>query len=206
MSDSRDPSSVRDEPSQEKAGPTAVEKPASTPDYAAMLSSLTREGLQELHEKAVASDRYLDHLRRKSAEFENLVKRNERDRSDWAKYSGQKVLAAVLPLMDSVLQSADALTRVLAQFEKTLTDLGVQPIEAAGKRFDPALHEAILQEESDDVEDLTVLAELVKGYRLHDRILRPARVKVSRKPVPPGPASSGESAGKGGEEGPKAEE
>jgi len=67
--------------------------------------------------------------------------------------------------------------------EEALASVGVQPIEALGRAFDPKLDEAIGSEESEEHPDDTVLAELRRGYRMHDRVLRPALVKVSRRPV-----------------------
>jgi len=73
----------------------------------------------------------------------------------------------------------DGVTMTLRQFDEALTSLGVSPIPAVGERFDPAVHEAVLGEASDEVEHDTVVDELQRGYFLHDRVLRPALVKVA---------------------------
>ncbi len=67
---------------------------------------------------------------------------------------------------------------VVREFENALERLGVVPVPAAGERFDPSLHEAITAEESDDVDEETVIAEVLRGYKLHDRLLRPAMVRI----------------------------
>ena len=69
---------------------------------------------------------------------------------------------------------------VVREFETALERLGVQPIPSIGQQFDPSVHEAIGGEDSDEVERDTVVAELVPGYKLHDRLLRPAVVKIAR--------------------------
>ena len=78
------------------------------------------------------------------------------------------------------------------RLKKLLSDAGVAPIEAAGKPFDPHLHEAVLHEENADAPANTVLEEFQQGYMLHDRVLRPSRVKVSKAPeeAPEDPGST----------------
>jgi molecular chaperone GrpE len=71
---------------------------------------------------------------------------------------------------------------VIRQFEEVLAAHGVRAVDAVGQRFGPAQHEAVLTEPSEELEDDTVTSELRRGCRLHDRVLRPAQVRVSRRP------------------------
>jgi molecular chaperone GrpE len=99
----------------------------------------------------------------------------------------------LLPVLDNLRRAVEhageagaedffvsGLQLVVREFETALERIGVVPVPGVGERFDPAIHDAIAAEESDDVEHDTVVAELVPGYRLHDRLLRPAIVRVVR--------------------------
>ena len=103
----------------------------------------------------------------------------------------------MLPVLDNLRRAVEhageagaedffvsGLELVVREFETALERLGVVPVPAVGERFDPTMHDAIAAEESDDVEEDTVVAELVPGYRLHDRLLRPAMVRVVRAAHP----------------------
>lgn len=184
---------------QEPAAPEAADGEAApaSDDAAVRLESLTVPELEDLERRAVERDLYLEHLQRKQAEMENLLKRHERERTDRARYASQQLVSDILPVLDNLHQAVDGLAQggsaeqalegmrlILDQFQKVLADSGVERIEALGQRFDPNFHEALMQEETDEVDDLTVLQELVRGYRMHDRVLRPTRVKVSRRPGP----------------------
>lgn len=141
-------------------------------------------------EAAEFRDKYI----RLFAEFDNARKRMERDRIEFIKYANEDLLLEFLGVFDNLelsLQSAkqkhdhDALIKgiemVLSQAQELLKKNGVVPIEAKGKLFDPHAHEILLQEENDDHEDGTVLAELQKGYRLGEKVIRTVKVKVSTK-------------------------
>lgn len=153
-------------------------------DFQAMLESLTADELKALHQRAAERDQYLDLLRRKQAEMENLNKRIERDRVERNRYAAQGIVAKVLPVIDNLDQTAQAISLIAEQIRRVLAESGVEPIAAEGQRFDPNLHEAVLQEETDAVPEMTVLQELSKGYKMYDRILRPTKVKVARRPAP----------------------
>ena len=133
-----------------------------------------------------------DQLVRKQAEFENYRKRTDREKVD-ARLAGRKsVLVEMLAVLDnveralaSVSQGAenDALRQgfelIYKQFKDTLTKLGIEPVEALGKTFDPHVHEAVTIEETSEHEANTVIEEFQKGYKLGDQLLRPAQVKVA---------------------------
>jgi molecular chaperone GrpE len=133
------------------------------------------------------------HLRL-AADFENYKKRARQEQLETIQYAAATLAERLLPVLDDAqraLQHAPEGTdqgwlrgvRLTFQhLEEALASVGVEPIESVGRRFDPKLDEAIGSEESDQHPDDTVLAELRRGYRMHDRVLRPALVKVSRRP------------------------
>jgi molecular chaperone GrpE len=139
------------------------------------------------HERDELKDKYLRAL----AEMENLRKRAEREKSEFYQFSLAEVLKDLLGVMDSferALRTEDqadgkifqeGVRMIHRQLLDTLARRGVTPIlEVVGSRFDPSLHQALSTEEADDVEEPVVSEELQRGYRLHDRLLRPALVKV----------------------------
>lgn len=163
------------------------------PELAEKLSEL--EILRQSLEAAKAKEKEMyDQLLRLGAEFENFRKRNEVRVSE-ARINGKAdVLSNVISLSD-VLMHADEATQkatdieiikkgiglVRQQFEKFLTDFGIQAIKAEGEKLDPHLHEVIAQEVKDGVEEGVIIGEIQKGYKLFDRVLRPARVRVAAK-------------------------
>lgn len=144
----------------------------------------------EAPEPAEIDDRDARYLRL-AADFENFKRRKTQEIADIRRYESEDAALGLLPVLDNlrraVQHAAEAgaeeffvsgLELVVREFETALERLGVVPVPAVGERFDPAMHEAIAAEESDEVEEDTVVAELVPGYRLHDRLLRPAIVRV----------------------------
>lgn len=131
-------------------------------------------------------DKYLRSL----AEMQNLRKRFDRERADYIEYSLNEFLREVLVVLDNFEralkvsdQAGDRSFRegvelIYRQYQDMLKKKGVRPIELADKKFDPAIHQAVLTEESDEVEEPEVSEELQRGYWLQDRLLRPAMVKV----------------------------
>ncbi len=136
-------------------------------------------------------DQYLDRLARLQAEFDNFRKRSSREQQDYRDYALVEALKSFLPILDSLDRAArsDAadieqiragIQLIDRQFHDALSKLGVQPIAAEGQPFDPNLHQAIQMEETDEAPDNTVIGELQRGYRIKDRLLRPAMVRVAR--------------------------
>jgi molecular chaperone GrpE len=128
---------------------------------------------------------------RLAADFENFKRRKAQEIADIRRYESEDAARALLPVLDNLRRAVEhaseagaeeffvsGLELVVREFETALERLGVVPVPAVGGRFDPAIHEAIAAEESDEVDEDTVVAELVPGYRLHDRLLRPAIVRV----------------------------
>lgn len=126
------------------------------------------------------------------ADFENYKKRMERTYRDLSTAGERRVLLQFLPVLDNFEralsysgENADALRsglqNTLRQFENVLTMASVKPIEVKGKRFDPAIAEAIGTQDADGVEEDTVLEEAQKGYTIGDELLRPAKVIVAKR-------------------------
>lgn len=132
------------------------------------------------------------------ADFDNFRKRSEREREERARYALMEPMRDLLPVLDnleralSVPGAADDLRRgvemIARQFLDVLRRYGVEPVAAIGEPFDPRVHDAVMKVESPDVGAATVVEELQRGYRLYDRLLRPAMVRVA---VPPEIASGG---------------
>ncbi len=134
-----------------------------------------------------------DRLLRVSADYENYKKRSAREMEDFRKYANQSLLKEMLSVVDNLELAINVaqeeknsdkklieglnLTRneMLRVFEK----FNVKPIKARGELFDPAFHEAVMREETDDYPENTVMSEFQKGYLIHDRLLRPAMVVVA---------------------------
>jgi molecular chaperone GrpE len=133
-------------------------------------------------------ERYL----RLAADFENFRRRKNQELSDRSRYASEDAAKALLPVLDNLRRAVahaaesgtddllvNGLELVVREFEGALEKLGVSPIEAVGQPFDPALHEAIGSADGGDVDVDTVVDEVQRGYRLHDRVLRPALVRVA---------------------------
>jgi molecular chaperone GrpE len=130
-------------------------------------------------------DRYIRTL----ADFENYRKRSEREKNDYFRYALAGTVKDLLPVLDNfdrALEHAEegddfhkGVLLICKQLYDVLKRHGLRAIEDAGVPFDPNIHEAVVREESSDVPSHTVVAVLQKGYFLHDRLLRPALVKVA---------------------------
>jgi len=137
-------------------------------------------------------DRFRDLALRTQADFENYKKRAARERDEGVKYANRTLLERLVPIVDNFELGLSAareeskhspiysgMSMVLKQLTDFLADNGLQPIDAVGKQFDPNLHEAIGHEPSDEVSEGRVIRQTRRGYRLKDRLLRPAAVVVS---------------------------
>jgi molecular chaperone GrpE len=134
---------------------------------------------------------YLDRLARLQAEFENFRKRNQREQQEFREYALSDTLKQLLPILDSLDRAIKAegvsvedfrsgVELIDRQFHDVLTRLGVEPIAAVGQPFDPNLHQAIQMVETSEVPDQHVIDELQRGYRIRDRVLRAAMVRVAQ--------------------------
>jgi molecular chaperone GrpE len=152
--------------------------------------------LESLEQEAKENhDRFL----RVSAEFENYKKRAAREMGDFRKFANESFVKAMLPVVDNLDRAIESssndkntntsvvegVNMTLREILKVFEQFGVIPFESLGKTFDPGFHQAVMQEENEDYPDNTVLNELQKGYLIHDRLLRPAMVVVSKKKEKP---------------------
>jgi len=162
--------------------------PASAVD--APRASLTGENA-ELQKLKVERDMLVDRLARMQAEFDNARKRAAREQQDYREYAVADAVKALLPTLDSLeraLQAGSAekpelrngIELIYKQLLDALSKLGLRPIPAKGELFDPHLHEAVEMVETTEAKDHHILEELQRGYKLKDRLLRPAMVKVAR--------------------------
>ena len=136
-------------------------------------------------------DALQDRLLRTAAEFDNYRKRMDRERRELAEYTGGEAIKDLLPIIDNLeraLQAAaqdDPLRKGVELIHKQMLEIlrrrGVTPIEALGADFDPNVHEAVTQEESAQHREGEVMEELQRGYKVGDRLLRPAMVKVAKR-------------------------
>jgi len=140
-----------------------------------------------------------DLLARRQADFENYRKRVERERTETYNRVVADIAAKLLPVLDNLKRALDAESSVESaesdefrhflsgvdlickQLNGVLEALGVKPITAVGEQFDPHIHEAVVTEATDDYEPDTVMQEIVAGYRLGDKLIRPALVKVATR-------------------------
>jgi molecular chaperone GrpE len=155
------------------------------------LAKLLKEKEEELQKEH-------DRLLRTLAEHENYKKRMARERADFLKFGNESLIKELLPVLDNLelsleharnATSANAITEgielVKKEFLRKLEKFGLSAISARGEKFDPNRHEAAAQIETAEHPEDTVVDEFQKGYFIHDRLLRPARVSVAKPPHSP---------------------
>ena len=158
-----------DEGADENAGPETLTE--------------AQEAMAELNERIV----------RLTADFDNFRKRAQREKDEARQFANQGLLEKLLPVLDNfemaltAVKDADPSVRdgvqmILDQLLGVLKESGVEPVDAMGQPFDPNLHEALSQEETTEVEEGTVVQQVQRGYKLNDRLVRPARVVVAKAP------------------------
>ncbi len=139
---------------------------------------------------AAERDELKELLLRRQAEFDNFRKRTERERSEYLQYAGMELVRDMLPILDDfdrALKTAcgspdyapKASEMIYSRTYETLKKMGLEPIEAVGKDFDPHLHQAVERVETQDSADGTILAEFQRGYFFKGKMLRPSMVKVA---------------------------
>lgn len=149
----------------------------------------------EVQKLRAERDTLLDRLARLQAEFENARKRAAREQQEFRDFATADAIKALLPALDSFERALQApanqpnefrggVELIYKQLQDALTKLGVRPVPAQGERFDPHIHEAIEMVETTDVPDHQVIDELQRGYKLKDRLLRPAMVRVAQNTKP----------------------
>lgn len=154
---------------------------------------LLKKMATELENKKKEAEDYLNTLKRLQAEFENFIKRTEKERNELTNYASEKLIVKLLPVFDEFQKSITELKKsandevtkgielVYKNFQKVLQEEGVQPIESIGMKADPFLHEVILTEQNNSVEDGIITEEIQRGYKMKDKVVRYAKVKIARR-------------------------
>ena len=153
---------------------------------------------QRLEETNARAAEYEDLLKRKQAEFENYRKRAQKEAEEFRKYANREIVLDVLNVIDDFERAIDS-TKSSKDFDTLLEGIllvekqlrnnlenkyGVKSIDAVGQKFDPTIHEAFMMEESEKHDEDTVIEDLQKGYTMHERVIRPAKVKVAKAVAP----------------------
>ena len=187
---------------EERAVP---QDPADGADVSAKLQRLEAQLDESFKRARETSERLKDtheRLLRTAAEFDNFKKRAQKEKEDVQKFGVERLLKDFLPVLDNLERALDhagqhdarqvveGVKLVQKLFETTLARHGVSGFSAVGKPFDPSLHEALMQQESDAAPG-TVVSEMARGYKLHDRLVRPAAVVVAKARTAEGGAPSG---------------
>jgi len=160
--------------------------------------SVLQKRFKEMKNELALTDKeateYLDCLKRLKAEFENYKKRSLKEKERIVKFANEDLIKQFFPLLDDLERALgsvkgpknsasflEGIKIILVQFKHLLKNQGVEEIKAQGEEFNPYFHEAIMQVESNEYPDNLVVEEIRKGYKLKDRILRPAMVKVNKR-------------------------
>jgi molecular chaperone GrpE len=159
---------------------------------------LTAEQVEDLKTRAAKADENWDRLLRITADLENYKKRAAREKQDAIKFANESLIQKLVPIIDNfdmalaATQSAApdssqslqaGIAMIHQQLKNALGESGLEEVDATGKQFDPNLHEAISQKETADTPEGQVVQQLRKGYKLRERLLRPASVVVAKKPA-----------------------
>ena len=171
---------------EEKAAPDVLHK---SPESSGDVAELHRQ----LEEKTKEAEENYVRLLRLAADMENLKKRQERERAELLQFGNENLIKELLPVVDNLERALDHGRQLLAPeallegiemvyqgFLKALDRFGVTPFDSVGQHFDPARHNAVMQEEAPGVPDCRVTKEVQKGYLMNQRLLRPAMVVVAR--------------------------
>ena len=159
---------------------------------------MTNAELKALCEQAAKAAENWEKFVRATADLDNFRKRAARERQDAIRYANEGLLEKLIPLVDNfdaALNAASSaegtsvdslktgITMIHTQLRGILKEAGLEEVDASGQAFDPALHEAVSQQESAEVPEGHVLNQLRKGYRLKERLVRPATVIVAKQPA-----------------------
>ena len=157
----------------------------------------TPEQLAELQAQAAKAGEFKDNWMRTAADLENFKKRAARERTEAVQFANAALLQKLLPILDNfemaqaaaqnsedenIISLYAGISMIRQQLKSVLLETGLEEIDATGKLFDPALHEAVSQQETSEIPEGHVVQQIRKGYKLRDRLLRPAAVIVAKKP------------------------
>jgi molecular chaperone GrpE len=171
---------------------TEADQPSLKPSYVEELESRTRAAENKVQEVQARFDQLRQQLQRETDETRQRLNRSADERAAGEK---AKFITSLLPAMDDLERAIDAasgdapreavlegIRRIANNFQSALSSAGVEPVAAVGEEFNPEFHEAVDTEETDHEMDGRVIEEYSRGFRMGDRLLRPARVKVGRAP------------------------
>ncbi len=186
----------------EQAGPAAAgaapeaqaaQEATSEPTTVEELRAALARAREQLAQKEAEAAEYLDNWRRAAADLSNARKRMLREQEDMRALANERLLEKLLPIVDDVERAIAALPpdqansdwangfrAIQRKMQGLLESEGVTSIETAGKTFDPELHYAITHEEAEGYEEGQIISETARGYKLHDRVLRPSMVRVAK--------------------------
>jgi molecular chaperone GrpE len=171
-----------------------VDEPAAPIDATAV----TPEQLEELKAQARKAGEHWERLLRTTADLENFKKRAAREKQEAIRFANEGLIEKLVPVLDNfdmAMTAAQAgggdsaqslqtgIAMIYQQLKSVLVDAGLEDINAAGQNFDPNWHEAVSQQETTEVAEGRVLQQLRKGYKLRERLLRPATVIVAKHPA-----------------------
>jgi molecular chaperone GrpE len=167
-----------------------IEQPNLKPSYVEELESRTKAAERQVHEVQARFDQLRQQLQRETDETRQRLNRAADERAEAEK---ARFIAGLLPAMDDLNRAIDAVSgnasretmlegiqSILTSFESALANAGIEPIAAVGEEFNPEFHEAVDTEETSGDMDGRIIEEYSRGFRMGDRLLRPARVKVGR--------------------------
>lgn len=178
---------MKDQEPESGENESPEEKGENGPDREDPLESLKKKLSEKQEELAGEKDKLI----RLKAETDNFRKRLSREKDGFAQFANERLLKDVLPIYENLERALstpnitveslqEGVEMILKQFSSFLDKEKVKPVESVGQKFDPSIHEAMSQMESDDHEDDTVIQEYSKGYYLNGRILQPARVVICK--------------------------
>jgi molecular chaperone GrpE len=157
---------------------------------------VVEEEVDEFEQAKAEAGEYLDQLQRTQAEFANYKKRIEREREEFISLANAALISKLLPILDDckrALQTVpdnlrgltwvEGIALIERRLQITLEQEGLSEIEAVGNAFDPELHHAVVRQETTEYPEDEIIGELQKGYKLHEKVLRPSMVRVAAKPA-----------------------
>jgi molecular chaperone GrpE len=201
---------IEEKPTEEDLEGAGMETPDA--EDAAPAETAEQDIIEDLKAELAATEKagkeFEDRYMRLCAEFENYKKRSAREAQDFRKFANEALIKDLLPVIDNLeraIQSSspqenhpenfngsiiEGVQMTLNEILKVLERFHAKPIDSLGQPFDPNYHEAVGQEESDEHEDNIVVREFQRGYLLHDRLIRPAMVMVSKAVSKPAAAEN----------------
>lgn len=181
----------KDENIDKTASTLAEDSSEPTDQPAPKGGSLSME--ERLEQAEARAAEYMDSWKRAAADYQNFKKQQERERQNWIALSNAALLMKVLPVIDDLDTAVmkveneirktawfEGVALILKKLDNALEEIGVTEIDAKGKKFDPNLHEAVLEEDDEKTESGHITDVIQRGYQLNGKLIRPAMVKVAR--------------------------